>query len=117
MIESIGLGAFALSGALGLASAFGKTAAEARALVAEMRRIAAAESPVFRLPDEDFRGTPVGIDVRKVVAQDIEPATTLGFMHREPGMGRVGVGVMRMPMAAFKAAVAALDDAAGPANA
>jgi hypothetical protein len=109
MIESIGLGAMALSASLALARAFGKTADEARALVAEMRRVTATESPVFHIPDEDFRGTPVGIDVRKVVAEGIEPATTLGFMHKVPGMGRVGVGVMRMPMAAFEAAAAALD--------
>ncbi|GHH63406.1 hypothetical protein GCM10017673_04210 [Streptosporangium violaceochromogenes] len=117
MIESIGLGAFALSGALGLAHALGRTAAEASALVAEMRRVTAAESPVFRLPCEDFRGTPAAIDVRKVVAEGVEPATTLGFMHREPGRGRVGVGIMRMPMAAFELAAAALDAAEGAADA
>jgi hypothetical protein len=108
IIESIGLGAFSLTAAPALAEAFGLTMTEARAVVAELRQICAVESPVFQLPDDDFRGAPALIDVRRVSELGVVPRTTLGFMHRSPGAGRVGFGVIPMPLEPFEQAAAVL---------
>ena len=49
----------------------------------------------------DFRGTPVGIDVCKVVQTGITPAIDTGIAHREPGIGQVGAGLTSAPMECF----------------
>jgi hypothetical protein len=111
-IETMGLGAFSLSSAPELARAFGYDNAAARDLVEEMRVIAAAESPHYCLPNQDFRPAPAGVDVRKVAATGVAPATTLGFLSRDLGQGRVGAGVVRMPLEPFREAATALEAAA-----
>lgn len=111
IIETIGLGAFSLSSAPALGRTLGYTGERSLALVEEMRRIAAGASPVFELANQDFAPSPAGIDIRKVVATGIPPATTLGFLSRDLGAGRVGAGVIRMPLEPFTAAATALGEA------
>lgn len=101
IIESVGLGAFALSAAPALALAFGLSAADSRRVVTDLRRITAVESPVFALAADEWRGSPSVIDVAKVASTGLSPSTTLGFLHRTPGMGRVGVGLIPMPLEPF----------------
>lgn len=108
IIESVGLGAFALSAAPALAEAFGLSFAAARDVVDRLRLIAATESPAYLLAADEWRGAPAVVDVRKVAATGIVPSTTLGFLHREPGMGRVGVGLIPLPVDPFVAAAEAL---------
>ena len=52
------------------------------------------------------RGVPIGIDVRRVVETGIAPAINTGIAHREPGVGQVGAGVARAPLACFERALA-----------
>lgn len=108
IIESIGLGAFSLSAAPALAQAFGFTVAQSHEVVARLREITAVDNPVFALPADEWRGSPSVVDVTKVAETGIVPSTTLGFMHRDPGAGRVGVGLIPMPIEPFQAAAAAL---------
>jgi len=109
IIESVGLGAFSLSAAPALAQAFGLSFAAACGVVDELRSITAVDSPVYRLAADDWRGAPAVMDVRKVAATRSVPSTTLGFMHRVPGMGRVGVGLIPLPIEPFAAAAEALE--------
>jgi hypothetical protein len=104
MTETVGLGAFALSASPAIGSFVGISVAEATAVVAEMRQITAATSSRFLIPAEEFRGTPVGIDVRKVAAAGIHPVVNNGFAHREAGRGQVGAGMTRLPLEPFVAA-------------
>lgn len=101
IIESIGLGAFSLTAAPALAEAFGITVRASAELVTSLRQIAAVDSPVFQLAADEWRGAPAVIDVRRVADTGVVPSTTLGFMHREPGRGRVGVGIVPMPIEPF----------------
>jgi hypothetical protein len=108
IVETIGLGAFALSAAPSLGHALGLSAGASRAVVDRMRRICLAESERYVLPQEDLRGTPFGIEVAAVLRTGIEPVFSMGYAHRELGKGRVGAGLVRFPLDAFERAAAEL---------
>jgi hypothetical protein len=65
------------------------------------------------LPALDFAGAPCGIDIRKVVDNGIRPVITTGIAHREAGVGQIGAGIVRAPMACFTQAVVALAERLG----
>jgi hypothetical protein len=44
-----------------------------------------------------------------VVDTGIEPVINTGIAHREPGIGQIGAGLTRAPLACFAQAVLALD--------
>jgi hypothetical protein len=69
-----------------------------------MYEITAAENNVYQIPGLDFRGTPTGIDVRKVVAKNILPFIDTGVAHKEPGIGQIGAGVLNAPVEPFRRA-------------
>jgi hypothetical protein len=73
----------------------------------EMYEITAAESKFFTIPALDFRGTPTGIDIRKVVELGVTPRINTGIAHKQPGVGQVGAGLVRPPLAIFEQAVMA----------
>jgi hypothetical protein len=70
--------------------------------------IEAANAEAFTLPPLNFRGTPVGIDVRKVMRTGITPWLNTGIAHREPGIGMVGAGLVQAPQRCFEVAFEAL---------
>ena len=80
-----------------------------------MRSITLGESNVYQLTALDFRGAPTGIDARRVVDTGIEPVINTGIAHREAGIGQIGAGLTRAPLACFVQAVSALDEALGAA--
>jgi hypothetical protein len=49
------------------------------------------------------------VDVRKVVELQVTPAITTGILHRSAGIGQVGAGVARAPLAPFEEALLTLD--------
>ncbi len=57
-----------------------------------------------------FRGTPLGVDVRRVVDTGIAPKVTTGILHASAGLGQVGAGVATAPLAGFRAALLALGE-------
>jgi hypothetical protein len=59
------------------------------------------------MPNLDFRGVPIGIDIRKVVETGITPVINTGIAHRKPGIGQIGAGITAAPMACFVAALEA----------
>jgi hypothetical protein len=74
----------------------------------EMYEITAGEHPAFTIPALNFRGTPVGIDIRRVMRSGIVPLLNTGIAHRKPGVGMVGAGLVRAPRECFSAAFQAL---------
>jgi hypothetical protein len=115
IVETIGLGGMAMAASPAVARFVGAGGvAEALRITDEMREIALAEHPHFRIPAQDGRGAPVGIDVRRVVATGITPLINTGIAGRRPGTGQVGAGTVRAPLPCFTAALEAL--AAGPAE-
>ncbi|HNU22965.1 MAG TPA: hypothetical protein PKN37_01790, partial [Mesotoga sp.] len=69
------------------------------------------ENKHFTIPALNFRGTPTGIDLIRVVETGITPILDTGAAHREAGKGQVGAGIVRMPSEAFvKAAEAFVEE-------
>ncbi len=61
----------------------------------------------------DYLGVPVGIDIRKVVKTGLAPTINTGIAHTEPGVGPVGAGVVRAPMACFEQALVSFAESVG----
>ena len=56
---------------------------------------------------------PFAPNVRKVVELGITPRVNTGIAHKEPGVGQVGAGLVRPPMAIFEEALVAFADQHG----
>jgi len=105
--ETAGIGGFAMATAPAIVSFVGGTPKDALNATLEMYEITAAEHKHFSMPALDFRGTPTGIDIRKVVELGIAPRINTGIAHRQAGVGQVGAGLVRPPMAVFEQALVA----------
>ncbi|MDR7402844.1 MAG: DUF1116 domain-containing protein [Armatimonadota bacterium] len=105
--ETAGIGGFAMAAAPAIVKFVGGTPAMAVQATLEMYEITVAENPTFAIPQLDFRGTPTGIDIRRVVRTGILPRVNTGIAHRRPGVGQIGAGLVRPPMACFTQAVEA----------
>lgn len=109
IVETVGLGAMAMAASPAVARFVGAGgAAAAVAATEEMREICEGEHAHFRIPALDERGTPTGIDVRRVVATGITPLINTGIAGRLAGTGQIGAGVARAPLACFVEALRAL---------
>ena len=106
--ETGGVGGFALAGAPAIVKFIGGTPADALNATLEMYEITAGEHSAFTIPALNFRGTPVGVDVRKVMRSGLTPRLNTGVAHREPGLGMVGAGLLQAPKGCFAAAFEAL---------
>jgi hypothetical protein len=106
--ETGGIGGFALAGAPAIVKFVGGTPQDALNATLDMYEICAGEHTAFTIPSLNFRGTPVGIDVRKVMRAGITPWLNTGIAHREPGIGMVGAGLVQAPKGCFEAAFEAL---------
>jgi hypothetical protein len=78
-----------------------------------MYEITYAEHKYFTIPYLDFRGTPTGVDIRKVVEKGILPRVNTGVAHREAGVGQVGAGVVTPPANIFEDALVAFAEMYG----
>jgi len=105
--ETAGIGGFAMASAPAIVTFVGGTPKDAVNATLEMYEITAAESKFFTIPALDFRGTPTGIDIRKVVELGVTPRINTGIAHKQPGVGQVGAGLVRPPLAIFEQAVMA----------
>jgi len=108
IVETMGLGGFAMAASPAVVKFLGAgTLRDARRFTEEMHEITLGPDPAFPLPTMDDRGTPTGIDIRRVVETGILPAINTGIAHRKPGVGQVGAGVVRAPMECFVQALEA----------
>jgi hypothetical protein len=108
IIETAGLGAFAMAAAPAIVQLVGGSPALAVETTRRMYEITLDEHETFRIPALDFRGTPLGIDVRKVVETGITPTIDTGIAHRTAGVGQIGAGLSEAPMECFIQALEAL---------
>lgn len=99
--EVVGLGACALRAAPAITSFIGGDQASSRRIIDEMRTITAISSSRFLIPFDDFAGTPAGFDVHRISDLGVAPTVNNGFAHRQPGIGQVGAGITRLPIAPF----------------
>ena len=114
IIETIGLGGFAMAAAPAVAGFVGAgTASEADGFTRAMAEIAVAENPEWTIPALDYIGVPTGIDIRMVVETGLAPTINTGIAHRKPGIGQVGAGIVRAPMKCFEHALMAFARSVG----
>jgi hypothetical protein len=100
--EAAGLGGVAMAAAPAITNFIGGTVQDAIQATEEMYRITDVEHPRFRIPFLNYRGTPLGIDLRKVVELQITPVINTGIAHRHPGVGQIGAGLFRPPLDCFR---------------
>jgi hypothetical protein len=106
--ETAGFGGFAMAAAPAIAGFVGGSAQDAINTTHEMYEICFSEHNDFTIPALDFRGTPLGIDVRLVIETGILPKLNTGIAHKDPGVGMVGAGVLRAPKGCFTQAFEAI---------
>ncbi|MDA0341791.1 MAG: DUF1116 domain-containing protein [Proteobacteria bacterium] len=116
IVETIGLGGFAMGAAPAVAGFVGAgSASDAANFTRAMGEITYGDNPEWSIPGLDYLGVPTGIDIRLVVETGLAPTINTGIAHREPGIGQVGAGVVRAPMACFEAALQAFAASVGVA--
>ena len=83
IVETIGLGGFAMAAAPAVAGFVGAGAATEAALTTrEMAEITLAENPEWTIPALDYQGVPTGIDIRLVIETGIVPTINTGIAHK-----------------------------------
>jgi hypothetical protein len=111
--ETAGIGGFAMATAPALVTFIGGVPRAAINTTLDMYEITYAEHKQFTIPFLDFRGTPTGVDIRKVVEKQVTPRVNTGVSHKDPGVGQVGAGVVSAPMKIFEDALVAFADKYG----
>ena len=108
ILETIGLGGFAMGSAPAVVRFVGASSVdEAVEYSKSMQEITVGLSNNYILPPLNFVGTATGIDVRKVVETNILPVVNTGMAHKKPGIGQVGAGIVTPPYEAFVKALKA----------
>lgn len=105
--ETAGLGGFAQACAFPLQKYQGGTPEVMIANNLDMYRITVGEHSDYFIPFFQFRGTPVGIDIFKVLETGITPVIDGGLGGRDGG--QIGAGVLRAPLECFEQAAAAYE--------
>ena len=108
IMETYGIGGFAMACAPAIVRFVGGSVELAHRKTHEMYEITLAENPHLQIASLDFRGTPTGIDVAKVVSTQILPAVNTGMAGKEAGTGQVGAGLVEPPMSCFEEALMAV---------
>jgi hypothetical protein len=100
--ETAGYGGMAMAAAPAIVKFVGGSPQLATQTTLEMYAITSGEHENFTIPALNFRGTPLGIDVRKVIETGILPQINTGIAHKDPGVGMVGAGILRAPEKCFQ---------------
>jgi hypothetical protein len=108
--ETAGYGGMAMAAAPAITQFVGGTPQMALQNTLEMYEITFAEHENLTIPALNFRGTPLGIDVRKVMETGILPRINTGIAHKDPGVGMVGAGILRAPEKCFQDAFKAIQE-------
>lgn len=97
--ETVGLGGFAQACALSLQEYQGGSPEVMIERNLQMYSITHGENSTYRIPQFAFRGTPTGIDARKVLETGVLPVMDVGLAGRDGG--QIGAGVIRAPRECF----------------
>jgi hypothetical protein len=73
----------------------------------QMYEIVFSEHPTFKIPYLSYRGTPSGIDLRKIMTTGITPIMDIGIAGK--GGGQIGAGLVRAHIGCFEKAFQAFE--------
>jgi uncharacterized protein DUF1116 len=110
LAECAGLGASVLPASPALCPVIGASLPDAQRFADGAYRISLGEHPYYKIPALGFRGIPVGVDARKVVETKTLPVIDIMMVHRKPGLGLAGMGLVSPPMRCFEDAVKVVDE-------
>lgn len=106
--ETVGVGGMAMVAAPGVTRFVGAGGFDDALKVSnEMEEICISNNSNWSIPTWNFKGACLGIDARKVVATGITPIINTGIAHKQPGVGQIGAGTVRAPLACFEKAIIA----------
>lgn len=105
IMETFGLGGFAMTAAPAIVESIGGSLEDAINCSARMYEITDGLNPRFSIPSYNFKGTPLGINVLKVAHKKILPILNTSIAHRQPGIGRIGAGLVTPPFSCFETAL------------
>ncbi|MBP2625388.1 MAG: hypothetical protein H6Q68_99 [Firmicutes bacterium] len=106
--ETVGVGGMAMVAAPGVTRFIGAGGFhDALKISNEMDKICIANNSNWSIPTWDFKGACLGIDARKVVSTGITPLINTGIAHKNAGVGQIGAGTVRAPLACFEKAIIA----------
>lgn len=99
--ECVGIGGFAMASAPAIVNFVGGSASMALERTNRMYEITHGASNQYNMPAMDFKGVPLGIDIRKVVDLNQPPLINTGIAHKEAGIGQIGAGLTEAPIGIF----------------
>lgn len=112
--ETYGIGAFTMASAPAVVRFVGADSVQdAIGYTKAMYRITHGVNTQLTIPNMEFKGAPMGIDVCRVVDTGITPAINTGMAHKMPGVGQVGAGIARAPLDCFTQALVAFAQTLG----
>ncbi len=103
--ETAGLGAAAMAASPAIVKFIGGDVKQALEITNRMARICYGRHRYFTIPYLDFEGTPVGVDIRRVLRLGLPPVADTGIAHRNAGVGQIGAGIVEIPIEPFKQAL------------
>ena len=103
MLEACGLGGFAAAASPAVMRAQQKTWQDGIDQSSSMSQIALDTHPYYLLPGLDYQGSPVGIDMRKVITTGVVPVIHGGIIAKN--LRRLGSGGTKVPMECFEKAL------------
>lgn len=107
--ETFGIGGAAMVAAPGVTRFVGAGGADVAYEVSEeMSEIFLEHNMQLQIPSWNFQGCCMGLDLRLIVETGITPLINTGIAHKQAGVGQIGAGTVRAPLACFEKALEAL---------
>ena len=103
--ETVGLGGFSMAASPAIVKFVGGSASDSFSYTEEMHTITLSKNSTWGIPSMDFKGTPLGIDARKVIDTNSRPVVNTGIASKLAGVGQIGAGITRGPTGCFSDAL------------
>jgi hypothetical protein len=111
IMETGGLGGFAIAAGISVLKLLGNSSfSEAMQITENMYQITTDTSQSYLIPNLNFKGAPLGIDLIKVVSTGITPMINTAIASAKAGGGMIGAGISRAPMKMFVDALKAFNN-------
>lgn len=105
--ETTGIGGMSMAGAPAIVQFVGGDVEDAVGTTRRMYGITTDINAAYAIPNLNFKGAPMGIDMIKVIESGVLPVINTGIAHKEAGVGQIGAGIVHPPVECFYQALLA----------
>ena len=105
--ETTGIGGMSMAGAPAIVQFVGGDVEDAFNTTKRMYGITTDINAAYAIPNMNFKGATIGIDMLKVIESGVLPVINTGIAHKEAGIGQIGAGIVNPPMECFYQALLA----------